>query len=133
MSVPHQDLIDKFFAAYGARDLDALGTILAEEITWTFPGHHRLSGTHVGVAAIVAFFDAMGAVLGQANPTVERLVTGAGARHLVECQHIRTNRPHGPNLDQPLAVVWTVDAGKIVAGQHLVADQDALDAFFNAG
>jgi hypothetical protein len=132
MTHPNQDLIDQFFAAYAARDLERLRTILAEDATWTFPGHHLLSGTHIGVEAIVAFFDAMGTALGPAQPTVERLVTGIGEQHVVECQQIRTSRPSAPNLDQPLAVLWTFAAGKIAAGQHLVADQDALDAFFAA-
>lgn len=128
----HQDVIDRFFAAYAARDLEALSAVLAADATWTFPGNHRLSGTYVGVAAIVEFFDAMGAVLASADPTIERLAQGAGEKHLIECQSIRTNRPDGPNLDTRLAVLWTLDAGVVRAGQHLAADQAALDAFFDA-
>jgi ketosteroid isomerase-like protein len=58
MAHPNLDLIDRFFAAYGERDLAALRDVLAENATWTFPGHHPLSGTKVGIDAIVAFFDA---------------------------------------------------------------------------
>jgi ketosteroid isomerase-like protein len=126
----HQDVIDRFFAAYAARDMAALSVVLAADATWTFPGNHRLSGMYVGVPAIVDFFDAMGAVLAAADPTIERLAQGAGEQHLIECQYIRTNRPDGPNLDRRLAVIWTLDAGIITAGQHLVADQVTLDAFF---
>jgi ketosteroid isomerase-like protein len=126
----HQDVIDRFFAAYAARDLEALGAVLAADATWTFPGNHRLSGTYIGLAAIVAFFDAMSAVMGAADSTVERLALGAGEGHLIECQSIRANRPDGPNLDTRLAVLWTLDGGVIRAGQHLAADQAALDAFF---
>jgi uncharacterized protein len=130
MSHTELELIAQFFAAYAARDLDALRQVLADEATWTFPGHHRLSGTHTGVEAIVAFFDAIGAVIGAAGPTVKRLVTGVGDGHVIECQHVQTGRPDGTNLDQRLAVLWTITGGRIVAGQHLVADQDALDRFF---
>lgn len=130
MSHPELALIERFFTAYAARDLDALRQVLADEVTWTFPGHHRLSGTHTGVEAIVAFFDAMGAAIGAAVPTVERLVTGVGDGYVIECQHVQTGRPDGPNLDQRLAVLWTITGGRIVAGQHLVAEQDALDRFF---
>lgn len=130
MSHPNLGLIEQFFAAYAARDLDTLRAVLAEDATWTFPGCHRLSGTHTGVAAIVAFFDAMSAAMGAAHPRVERLVTGVGDGYVSECQHVRTARPGGPNLNQHLAVLWTIVDGRIVAGQHLVAEQDALDAFF---
>lgn len=130
MSHPNHALIERFFAAYAARDMDALRAVLAADATWSFPGRHRLAGTHRGVAAIVAFFDAMGDAIGRASPVVERLVTGVDDTHLVECQHIRTSRPGGPNLDQTLAVLWTFRDGQISAGQHLAADQDGLDAFF---
>ena len=130
MAHPNLELIDRFFAAYGERDLAALRDVLAENATWTFPGHHRLSGTKVGVDAIVAFFDAVGSVMGRSQPKVEKLVLGANEQYVVECQHVRTDRPDGPNLDQQLCVLWSFADGKIVSGQHLVADQDALDAFY---
>ncbi len=60
----------------------------------------------------------------------ERLVMGVNDQYVVECQHVRTGRPDGPNLDQQLCVLWSFANGKIVSGQHLAADQDALDAFY---
>ncbi len=132
MTHPNLDLIDRFFAAYGNRDLRALRDVLDENATWTFPGHHPLSGTSSGIDAIVAFFDAMGRVIGSAHPTVEKLVLGVNDQYVVECQHIRTNRTDGQNLDQHLCVLWSFANGKIASGQHLAADQDALDAFYAA-
>lgn len=127
---PNLELIDRFFAAYGSRDLRALRDVLDANITWTFPGHHPLSGTRSGIDAIVAFFDAMGGIMGSAQPAVEKLVLGVNDQYVVECQHIRTNRADGQNLDQHLCVLWSFANGKIVSGRHLVADQDALDAFY---
>ena len=130
MPHPNLDLIDQFFAAYGNHDLAALRDVLAEDATWTLPGHHPLSGTRVGIDAIVAFFDAIGTIMGRSNPRVEKLVMGANERYVVECQYIRTNRADGPNLDQQMCVLWSFAKGKIASGQHLAADQDALDAFY---
>jgi ketosteroid isomerase-like protein len=132
MTHANLELIDRFFAAYGNRDLASLRDVLAEQATWTFPGHHPLSGTRVGVDAIVAFFDTMGGVMASSNANVEKLVVGANEHYLVECQHIRTNRAEGPNLDQQLCVLWSFANGKIVSGRHLAADQEALDSFFTA-
>ena len=132
MSHPNLELIEHFFAAYTKRDRASLQEVLAEGATWIFPGNHPLSGRHTGADAIVAFFDAMGRSMGGAGASVEGLVQGVGARHVVECQHIRTSRPGGPNLDQPLCVLWQFEDGKIISGQHLIADQAQLDAFFNA-
>jgi uncharacterized protein len=130
MTHPNLDLIDSFFAAYGKRDRDDLRNVLAENATWTFPGHNPLSGTKVGIDGIAAFFDAMGSVMGSSNVNVEKLVMGVNEQYAVECQHIRTSRPGGPNLDQQLCVLWRFENGKIVSGRHVAADQDALDAFF---
>jgi ketosteroid isomerase-like protein len=132
MSHPNLDLIDRFFAAYGQRDRAALRDVLAEDASWTFPGHHPLSGTKIGTEAIVAFFDAVGRLMGSTHPTVDKLVLGVNEQYVVECQHVRTNRPDGPNLDQQLCVLWRFGGGKIVSGQHLAADQDALDAFYTS-
>jgi len=132
MSHPNLDLIDRFFAAYGSRDHEGLRNVLAEHATWSFPGHHRLSGTKVGIDAIVAFFDGMGNVMGRSNPSIEKLITGVNDAYVAECQHIRTSRADGPNLDQQLCVLWSFENGKIVAGRHLAADQDAIDTFFTA-
>ena len=131
MPHPNLELIDRFFAAYGNHDLAALREVLAEDATWTFPGHHPLSGTKVGIDAIVAFFDAVGATMGRSNPRVEKLVMGVNEQYVVECQHIRTNREGGLNLDQQMCVLWSFANGKIASGQHLAADQDALDAFYS--
>jgi ketosteroid isomerase-like protein len=132
MDHPNLDLIDRFFAAYGSRDREALRQVLAENATWTFPGHHPLSGTKVGIDAIVAFFDSVGKIMGSSNPNVEKLVLGVNQDYAVECQQIRTNRADGPNLDLQMCVLWSFEHGKIAAGRHLIADQDALDAFYTA-
>jgi ketosteroid isomerase-like protein len=63
---------------------------------------------------------------------LERCRLGVNEQYVVECQHVRTNRPDGPNLDQQLCVLWSFADGKIVSGQHLAADQDGLDAFYTA-
>jgi len=117
MPHPNLDLIDRFSAAYGERDLAALRNMLAEDATWTFPGHHPLSGTKVGIEAIVAFFDAVGCVMGSAHPTVEKLVLGVNEQYVIECQRIHTNRTDGSNLNQRLCVLWSFANGKIASGQ----------------
>ena len=82
-----------------------------------FPATTPLSGAHRGIDAIVAFFDAMGSVMGSAQPTVERLVMGVNDQHIVECQHIRTNRADGPDINQHLCVLWSFANGKITSGR----------------
>ena len=130
MKHPNLDLIDKFFESYGKRDLNEIRQVLAENATWTFPGHHPLSGTKVGIDEVIAFFDAMGGIMGNSNVQAEKLVIGVNDNYAVECQHIWTNREDGHNLDHQWCVLWKFENGKIIEGRHLAADQYAVDQFF---
>ena len=125
------ELIDQFFQGYGARDFVGLRRVWAADGRWVFPGRNPLSGGKEGVEAIVAFFDAMGAVMGGSNIQVEKLVQGVSDDYVVEAQHIWTNRDDGHNLDHQWCVLWKFAGSKIVEGRHLAADQYAVDEFFN--
>ncbi len=61
---------------------------------------------------IVAFFDAVGNVMGSSNANVEKLVMGVNEQYVVECQHVRPSRTDGLNLDQQLCVLWSFENGK---------------------
>ena len=124
------DLIDKFFEAYGKRDLNGIRQVLAENATWTFPGRNPLSGTKVGIDDVIAFFDAIGSIMGSSNVQAEQLVIGVNENYAAECQHIWTNREDGRNLDHQWCVLWKFENGKIAEGRHLAADQYAVDQFF---
>lgn len=131
MTHPNQDLIDRFFQAYGQRDMEALKQVVAEDVRWVFPGQNPFSGTKQGLEGVVAFFDGMGGVMGSSNIKMEVLVTGVGDTYVSECQHVWTNRSDGVNLDVLWCVLWKFEGGKIVEGRHLASDQQAADAFFN--
>lgn len=131
MPHPNQDLVNQFFQAYGQRDMGALKQVVAEDLRWVFPGQNPFSGTKQGLEAVVAFFDAMGGVMGSSNIKMEVLVTGVEDTYVSECQHVWTNRADGVNLDVLWCVLWKFENGKIVEGRHLASDQQAADAFFN--
>jgi uncharacterized protein len=124
------DIINKFFEAYGKHDLVELRKVLDENARWIFPGQNPLSGIKVGIEEIVSFFDAMGVLMGKSNIKVEKLVTGINDNHIVECQHIWTNREDGINLDHHWCVLWTFQNGKIVEGKHFAENQYLADEFF---
>jgi ketosteroid isomerase-like protein len=131
MTHPNLDLIDRFFKAYGKHDLDGIREVVAEDVKWVFPGHHPLSGTKVGIDQVVEFFDVMGGIMGSSNVQVEKLVVGVNDEYVVECQHIRTKREDGNNLDHQWCVLWKFENGKIIEGRHFAADQHQADRFFS--
>lgn len=131
MPHPNQVIINQFFEAYSKRDRDALRRVLAENAKWTALGQHPLIGIKNGMDEVIAFFDAMGAIMGKSNVRVEKLVVGANDNYVVECQHVWTNRDDGHNLDHLVCVLWTFENGKIVEGRHFFADPRAMDEFMN--
>ena len=80
---------------------------------------------------MVAFFDAMGGVMGSSNIQFAQLLVSANDNYLSEVQHIQTRRDDGNNLEHHWCVLWTFADGKIVEGRHLASDQYAVDEFFN--
>ena len=128
---PNLNLIDHFFDAYDKRDINRIQQVLAENVTWTFPGHNPVSGTKVGIDEVVAFFDTMGSIMGRSNVQAEKLVMGVNDEYMVECQHIWTHRADGINLDHQWCVLWKIENGKIKEGRHFAADQHSVDEFFS--
>ncbi len=131
MANSNLDLIDRFFEAYGKRDFAGLQNVLATNVRWIALGQHPLAGVKNGINEVIAFFDAMGSVMGRSNTRVEKLVVGSNDRYVVECQHVWTNRPDGTNLDHLVCVLWTFENGKIVEGRHFFSDPKAMDNFIS--
>jgi ketosteroid isomerase-like protein len=130
MTHPNQSLIDRFFAAYAKRDVDAIRQVMSEDVEWIALGEQPLAGVKKGLAEVITSFDQTGAVMGKSNPHVDRVVVGANNDYLIECQHVQTHRGDGHDLDQMVCVLWTFANGKIVQGTHFYSDPQAADAFF---
>ena len=57
-----------FFQAYGKGDYEAIKKVVASDVQWHIPGHHKLAGTKQGVDELVAFFNKLGAAGFKAEP-----------------------------------------------------------------
>ena len=130
MAGANSELVEKFFEAYQARDFEALGRVMARDVTWNFPGRHPYAGVRKGIGEVIALFDIMGRIMERSKPTIEKLIVAENDHHLIECQHIRTNLDAGLNIDHHVCVLWTIQEGKIISGMHFFADPDAVNAYF---
>ncbi len=128
----NQDIVNWFFACYSKRDLEGTKQVMADDVVWYFLGGHKLAGTKKGLAEVIAFFDTMGGIMSQSKPSVEKLIVADKDAYFIECQHIKTNREDGINIDHFVTVLWTIDAGKIVSGRHFFADPEAVNTYFNS-
>lgn len=132
MATTNQDIINKFFDSYSKRDFDGIRQVMADNVSWSFLGQHKLAGVKNGIEQVVAFFDTMGGIMSKSKPSVDKLVLGSNDNYVVECQHIKTDRQDGNNIDHYVCVLWTFDNGKIISGRHFFADPQSADKFFNA-
>jgi ketosteroid isomerase-like protein len=132
MAQPNQHKIDRFFAAYAKRDMAGIRQVMSAEAVWYFIGRHPLAGVKRGIGEILAFFDAMGAIIGKSNPEIQKQIVAENDAYVIECVHTKTNNPAGNNLDHYAAVLWTFKDGKIQEGRHFFADPPAVDAYFTA-
>lgn len=132
MEKTNQELVDAFFDAYIKRNKEGIKQVMDENVTWYFLGQHKLAGVKHGIDEVIAFYDKMGSIMSDSKPSVDKLIIASNENYLIECQHIKTNREDGINIEHDVSVLWTFENSKIVSGRHFFADPKAVDAYFNA-
>jgi len=132
MEKSKQELVDAFFEAYLKKDTEGIKQVMDENITWFFLGQHKLAGTKNGIDEVVVFFDKMGSIMNDSKPTIDKLIVASNDNYLIECQHIKTNREDGINIEHDVSVLWEFQNGKIISGRHFFADPKAVDTYFNS-
>ncbi|MCS3797219.1 nuclear transport factor 2 family protein [Niastella sp. OAS944] len=123
---PNLAIINRFFEAYGKFDLNAMREVVAENVKWTIPGHHPLSGTKVGIDEVLAFFTH----LGKSNFKADPIVLGVNDQYVIDCHRGWSNREDGNNIDILWCLLWKIVDGKIVEVVNFAADQHEADRFF---
>jgi uncharacterized protein len=122
---PKLEAIDAFFAAYASYDLDQMRKVLADDIEWTIPGRHPLSGTKRGAEEVAAFFTQLGKAGFQADP----LFLETNDEYVVDIHRGWTTEGVG-QVDTLWALVWHFNAdGKVDRVVNLSGDQHQMDAF----
>ena len=122
---PKLEAIYAFFAAYASYDLDQMRKVLADDIEWTIPGHHPLSGTKRGVEEVAPFFTQLGKAGFQADP----LFLETNDEYVVDIHRGWTTEGVG-QVDTLWALVWHFNPdGKVDRVVNLSGDQHQMDAF----
>ncbi|MES0823909.1 nuclear transport factor 2 family protein [Ruegeria sp. SCP11] len=119
-------VVQDFFTAYGANDLNGIAAVMDENVQWHIPGRHPLSGTKDGRDEVLAFF----AQLGAAGFKAEPIYFGADETYVVDIHRGWSNAEGKPNVDTMWALLYRIEDGKIVEATNLSADQDAANTFF---
>lgn len=122
---PKIEAISAFFAAYARYDLDGIRAVLTDDIEWTIPGHHPLSGAKRGIDEVVAFFTQLGKAGFQADP----LFLEANDEYVVDIHRGWSTEGVG-KVDTMWALVWHFNTeGKVDRVHNLSGDQHQMDMY----
>ncbi|MEC3958931.1 nuclear transport factor 2 family protein [Nocardia sp. CDC153] len=117
--------IAAFFDAYARYDLDGMRAVLTDDITWTIPGRHPLSGTKHGIDEVVEFFNQ----LSKAGMKAETFFLEANDDYVVDIHRGYSTAGNGA-VDTIWALVWHFDAdGKVDRVVNLSGDQHQMDNY----
>jgi len=123
-------VVDRMYECFGKGDMETLKReVFAENIEWSLPGHHPLSGTKRGADEVIAFFVA----LMQTGVNVDNVSFGTiGSDRVVET-HTGHGRVNNRDYIFPTCSVYTIQDGKIAHVQVYTADQHGVDDYFWSG
>ena len=107
-------VVQKFFAAYGANDLNGIAEVMHENVQWHIPGRHPLSGTKSGRREVLAFF----AALGRAGFKAEPIYFGADDKFVVDIHRGWSNADGKTNVDTVWALLYRIENGKNCRGDQ---------------
>jgi len=122
---PKLAAIESFFAAYSRDDRAGIAAVLADDVEWTIPGHHPLSGTKRGIDEVMAFF----AALAVAGFRADTYFLESNDEYVVDIHRGYSTLGEG-SVDTNWALVWHFDGtGKVDRVINLSGDQHQMDAY----
>jgi NAD(P)H-dependent flavin oxidoreductase YrpB (nitropropane dioxygenase family)/ketosteroid isomerase-like protein len=123
-------LVRRLFEAFRSRDVETVLALLADDVTWHFPGRlGRLAGDHRGRDAVLEF---LAAVPGLTDDTfrIEPDDVVGGERTVVALFRGRGERA-GRTLDNPTALRIRIEGGRIAELWEFVWDLEHVEAFWS--
>jgi ketosteroid isomerase-like protein len=125
-------LVRRFYAAFSARDLEAVEACLAPDVVWHLPGRSAIAGEHRGWAAIRDDFLVKLGTLSGGTFRAELIDLLVGDEHVVALQRA-TAAHEGRHLDVGACQLIRVRDGRIVDVRGHYSDQYAVDGFWGPG
>ena len=121
-------IAEDFLAAYAAHDFQRIALLLHNDIEWSLPGNSQISGTAVGIDAVIRRVKAI--IDGGIKTELHHILVG---QHGITLSlHNTATKPDGGRLDEELATVLSVDAGLIRRIDTYLSDVPMMELFFNA-
>ncbi|SFX19129.1 hypothetical protein SAMN04487866_10290 [Thermoactinomyces sp. DSM 45891] len=122
----NREIAETLLAALGKQDWKQLQDLMNPSVQWTLPGTGVISGTAVGVDAVIDRFKAI--ANGNVSTKLQHILVGQHG--LTITLHNTATAPDGRILDEHLASVLTVEAGLIIQIDTYISDVPMMEQFF---
>lgn len=129
MTHPHAQIVARGYGAVARGDLDALASVLADDIVWHVPGRGLISGDYHGHDGVAAFFT-KAQQLANGTMRVELHDIAATNDHTFAIQTNRAERD-GKTLAARAVAVFHVRDGKAAEVWFFTNSQYDNDAFWS--
>jgi len=126
--VTDADVVRGMYDALAAADVGAFTALLDPDIEWTVPGRHTLSGTTVGIPALLAHLaDVAQRTGGQVSVDVKDVL--AGSAHTTSVVDVQMT-VDGRTVQDHQVHLFELRDGRITAVREYHGDERAFDALF---
>lgn len=122
----NRELIEAAYRAFAKRDIPTIISLISPEVVITQSTALPWGGQYSGYDGLQKFF---GALLGHIDSNVEiERILDAGENAVVIGRTKGTVRANGNEFDIPIAHLWRIQNGKLIAFQPFVENSMMLDA-----
>jgi uncharacterized protein len=128
ISTRNIDLIRRGYAAFAARDIEAMRALLASDVVHTVPGNSALSGVHKGRDAVLAMYGRAYELSGGSLAIEPTLIQADEADRVLAAFRATAHRD-GRLLDEVASVVFTITDGRVADIHEFRTDTRAQEEF----
>jgi uncharacterized protein len=134
MAGANEEIVRRGYKAFGEGDMDALGSLMTDDVSHVIPGDNRFTGEHKGKDAVFAFYGGLMEASGGTYNAELQSIEEKGDDTVVS-KHRGTAERGGQKLDSIEILTFTIKGGKItkLVSSFSPEDEKAEDAFWGKG
>jgi ketosteroid isomerase-like protein len=135
MAGANEDIVRRGYKAFGEGDMEALASLMTDDVIHVVPGDNRFAGEHRGKDQVFAFYGGLNEVSG-GTYSAELLSIEEKGDDTVVSKHRGSAERGGQKLDTTETLTFTIKNGKItklVSSFDSLEDEKAEDAFWGKG
>jgi ketosteroid isomerase-like protein len=125
----NEDLVRTGYAAFGAGDMEKLGSLYTPDMVHSVPGNNKLTGDYKGIDAVMGYYGKLFELSGGTFNVDLKSVNEQGDNRVVTVHRAKAEND-GRKLDSDMTLNFTIKDDKVDRIDEAPSDQAAEDAFW---